>query len=267
MAVIHFTLSKYKSGKTFVAWLLAQYHMSNGQPLRVIDLDPNGSIIKFKALSPKQINITKANSQTGEIEYSFNTILATIQNTYSDMLLDTTSDMFNIIVNNFRKDNCVLMDVFNNLDLKIVFHIPISGGQYTNDNISTVNEILKTIPDVNVVVWLNHYPNPVFDSDMNNAEQNRLFSHFIDSNKLKYIVNLPILTSGETVTRDNDLMLLKKMLSEKRIFDEILDPRKFKFAESPTLGDIPVFIITDYQISFLRDEFEKVIQNVAEVAS
>lgn len=267
MAVIHFTLSKYKSGKTFIAWLLAQYHMSYGQPIRVIDLDPNGSISKFKALSPKQLIITKANSQTGAIEYSFNAIIAALQNASSDMLIDTTSDMFNIIVNNFRKENCALMNIFNSLDLKIVFHIPISGNQNSNDNISIVNEILKTIPDVNVVVWLNHYPKPIFDSDLNNAEQFRLSTHFVDSKKLKYIVNLPVLTSGETVTRDNDLMLLKRLLSEKRIFDEILEPRKFKFAESPTLGDVPVFIMTDYQISFLRDEFEKVIQNVAEVAS
>ena len=31
--------------------------------------------------------------------------------------------------------------------------------------------------------------------------------------------------------------------------------------------DVPVFVLTDYQISFLRDEFEKSVQNVAEIAS
>lgn len=266
MPVVHLTLSKNKSGKSFIAWLLAQYELSNGQPLKIYDLDPNLSLCRFKALHAKSLNIAETQSD-GSINYDVNKLVEIIKTTYSDLLFDSTSDMFNAIVNALRKDQGFLIRQLKDFDINIVLHMPVSGGEYARDeSIKCVNEVLSSIDDVSVIVWINHFPQPVFN-EIVDPEQSQLKNYFADQPSLKYIVNLPNLTIGDTVTRDNDQMLLQNMLRENRIFDEILDPRHYKFAEAPSLNGVPVFILTDYQISFLRDEFEKSVQNVAEIAT
>lgn len=266
MTVVHFTLSKSRAGKTFISWLLAQYQLSNGQPLKLYDLDPNFSLCRFKALNAKSLNLAVSKTD-GSIDFDINKLVEIIKTTYSDLLVDTTSDMFNAIVNALRKDHELLIKQLKELDVNIVLHMPVAGGEYARDEcIKCINEVLSSVNDVSVIVWLNHYPKPVFNESVD-PNQNELKNYFADKPSLKYIVNLPNLSSGDTITRDNDQLLLKNILRENRIFDEILDPQHYKYAEDPYLNGVPVFVLTDYQISFLRDEFEKSVQNVAEIAS
>ena len=264
MPAVHFTLSRCRSGKTFICWLLTQYALYNGQVLKIYDLDPNFAISKFKALQARQLNLQVKNDD-GSIGYDFSQVVTIMKETYSDVIFDAPAELFSLILNTFRKNDGELVKFLNKLDIKIVFHLPVSGGEYNkNEGIKCVNEVLTTITGVDCIVWLNHYPEPIFEENMT---QNRLMNYFADKPSLKYIVDLPLLTSGENLTKDNDNLLLKQILSEKRIFGEILDPIHFKYAQEPSLNGVPVFIMTDYQIAFLRDESDKAIQNVAEIAS
>lgn len=264
MPVMHFVLnSKRGSGKTFIAWLLAQYKMDNSQPIKIIDCDPNLEISKFRALKAKSLNLMKKQSD-GSIVYDFEPVINLMKSSYSDLLFDFNSEEFNTVVNALRKDDCYLLEQLSKLEIQLVVHMPVSGIEYARaDCISSINEVLSTIPNLNVVVWLNHYPKPLFDDELPSTEL--FYTMFTDKGKLRYIVNLPQITKADTITRENDFKLLTYMLKEKRIFAEILDPYRYKFAANPSLNGVPVFILTDYQIAFLRDDFEKEIDPIAEI--
>ena len=85
MPVVHFTLSKSRAGKTFISWLLAQYQLSNGQPLKLYDLDPNFSLCRFKALNAKSLNLAVTKTD-GSIDFDINKLVEIIKKEYPNLV-------------------------------------------------------------------------------------------------------------------------------------------------------------------------------------
>ena len=59
MPIINFCLSpKARCGKTFIAWLLAQYKQYHSQPITTYDCDLNNlDLSKFKELKVKELRL------------------------------------------------------------------------------------------------------------------------------------------------------------------------------------------------------------------
>ena len=257
MTVVNFVLSNRDNvGKTFITWLLAQYKNSHGQKYKLFDADSNLStcISRYGALNSRKGAITTDD---------FDELLSAIKSSYHDVIVDLPASFYRSAITAFKEKDYALLKNLEELDFKVVFHLPVGGNDFIlQESVNAVNEVLTTLEKIPVIVWINHYPKEQF-KDFYSSDD--IYNIFADKGSLRYIVDLPRLTSNDTLTRENDNFLLEQILKENKTFSEILDPYKYKSAQNPTLNGLPVFILTDYQLSFLRDEFEKAIAPIAEI--
>ena len=265
--IIHVILSSQKGcGKTFIGWLFAQYIRKYGQRLSIIDTSNNtNSISRFKYLNAHILPLTNT-KEDGTLVYDCQKLFDRILNTHNDMLIELVADAYQNFVFNLKKDDFAILKEFEERELKLVLHVPISGNDYfKNECLSVANNLLNTFTKTDVVVWLNHYPDPVIN-DRIASHTDMICNMFSDQGSLKHVANLPMFTKSETITDDTNQFLIKSVFEENKTFAELLDPDRYKEAVDPELNGYPLFINSTYQLSFIRNDFDKILESVCQVA-
>ena len=157
MTVVNFVLSNRDNvGKTFITWLLAQYKNSHGQKYKLFDADSNLStcISRYGAL----------NSRKGAISTDdFDELLSAIKSSYHDVIVDLPASFYRSAITAFKEKDYALLKNLEELDFKVVFHLPVGGNDFIlQESVNAVNEVLTTLEKIPVIVWINHYPKEQF---------------------------------------------------------------------------------------------------------
>jgi hypothetical protein len=155
MKKVHFSLQgKGGVGKSYVASLLAQYHLDKKLPVVCIDADPvNSTLSGYKALGAQRLDLMQGGSL---IERNFDQMMEQIVSTDSHFIVDSGAPTF-LPLSNYLIEN----DAFRIMDeagKKAVVHVVIAGGQALEDTLLGLARLSEQLPlETELVVWLNEY--------------------------------------------------------------------------------------------------------------
>ena len=146
MTVVNFVLSNRDNvGKTFITWLLAQYKNSHGQKYKLFDADSNLStcISRYGAL----------NSRKGAISTDdFDELLSAIKSSYHDVIVDLPASFYRSAITAFKEKDYALLKNLEELDFKVVFHLPVGGNDFIlQESVNAVNEVLTTLVEALII--------------------------------------------------------------------------------------------------------------------
>lgn len=140
-------------GKSFISTLIAQYLKPKASGLHCYDTDPvNPTFSHYQALNPKVINIlTDDNNLNSRI---FDDLMEDLLEFDGIAVVDNGAATF-VPLMGYMAENDVA-DVLSDAGIRLVVHIPVTGGQALGECLKGLNETLGTI-NAEVVVWLNEY--------------------------------------------------------------------------------------------------------------
>src|ERR1019366_7925381 len=151
MNKVHFSLQgKGGVGKSYVASLLAQYHLDRKLPVVCIDADPvNSTLSGYKALAAQRLALMQGGSL---IERNFDQMMEQIVSTGSHFLVDSGDPPF-LPLSTFLIEN----DAFRTMDeagKKAVVHVVNAGGQALKDTLLGLAHLSEQMPlETEHVVW------------------------------------------------------------------------------------------------------------------
>ena len=211
MATIHLVLQgKGGVGKSMIAALIAQYHLTKGKRPLCLDTDPvNASFHAYQGLPVTRLNIL----QNEEIDpRSFDQLVELISHATGDVVIDNGASSF-VPLSAYLITNHVPA-LLQSLSHQIVVHTVITGGQAQSDTLHGFTQLVKQFPsDVSFVVWLNPYWGPI-ERDGKPFEQMKAYTAHKD--RVSAIIRLPDLKK-ETFGRD-----LSDMLQAHLTFEEAM---------------------------------------------
>jgi hypothetical protein len=158
----HFVMqSKGGVGKSFVAWLLAQYLLENpnGKKLTVFDTDiANHTVLGFKGLPAEEVPLV---NEANEIDpRKFDSMMERMLSESGDFVIDTGSNVFPALWNYMVENQAASLLQENGR--QVVFHTVIVGGQALVDTVNGLASLGKySESDKSIVVWLNDKFGPV----------------------------------------------------------------------------------------------------------
>ena len=155
MKKAHFVLQKRGGlGKTVTACWLAQYLLSKGESLEIIDTDPsNATLSSFKALKGQHVQLMEG---TVLNEARFDLMMNRILGEDSNFLIDCGASSF-IPLNNYMIENKVV-DMILESGKEVYAHIVIAGESHLMDTLSGFAEMVEQMPEqVKIIIWLNQH--------------------------------------------------------------------------------------------------------------
>lgn len=214
-------------GKTFIAWLLAQYYQRNGVPLYCADTDPvNASFTAFAAFKTQHINILDSNMNLDE--RNFDRLVSTLLSQEGASLVDTGASTF-VPLMSYAKESG-FFDMLKAEGHEIVVHVPLVGGAAVEESFRGLIAILKE-PQVKVVVWENEFWGEVEDKGKKFADTNLRKQY---SDRLIGVVKLEQL-NPKTFVRDLAEVTKAKLTIEEALsspqFDVMPRSRLFRVRE------------------------------------
>ncbi|WP_169543604.1 nucleotide-binding protein [Sneathiella aquimaris] len=225
MGKTHFFLSgKGGIGKSFAAFLLAQYYLSRGKIVQCIDTDPMGTgIVKYDALGTKHIDILCEDpTSPNSMKSLFNTIQSTDKD--GEIVIDCSNTSFLTMCRSLKEND--YMDEIVTYGKMPFLHSVIVGGAACKETLSSFKALMDNFPNVPVVVWLNDYFGDI-RIDGETFEHTRFFKDYVDrirgivqfgpsrNEVLKYDVNRMLadrLTFKEATTTSNYFIITKSRL-------------------------------------------------------
>lgn len=155
MKKAHFILQKRGGlGKTVTACWLAQYVLSTGESLEIIDTDPsNATLSSFKALKGQHVQLMEG---TVLNEARFDLMMNRLLGEDSNFLIDCGASSF-IPLNNYMIENKAV-DMILDSGKEVYVHIVIAGESHLMDTLSGFAEMAEQMPEqVKIIIWLNHH--------------------------------------------------------------------------------------------------------------
>lgn len=217
MANIHMVLNENRGvGKSFVAFILAQYKMHKGQKPLCIDTDlMSFSFTRYKALNVTQFRIDNCSETNID---NLDQLMKRIPASHDDLIIDNGFDTFaqmsRYLIHNQTPG------VLTKSGHRLVVHTIITGGETFVDTINGFSQLISQTPsNALFIVWLN----PYFGAVGNLGQSFENMSAYHDNKKrISAIINIPKLNEA-TFGRD-----LSDMLQERLTFDEAIpSPRRF----------------------------------------
>jgi hypothetical protein len=208
---VHITLmGKGGIGKSFAAYVLAQYERSKGRDPACIDLDPtNATFSSFKALAVRRLEIMDGEEINTR---RFDQLVELIATAKSDVVIDTGSTSF-IPLSHYLLSNEV-PNALKGLGRQLVVHAVITGGQDLLDTLHGFSQMADQFPtETRFIVWLNAHHGPV-QSEGKGFEEMETFKKY--KKRISGIVRIPQLKT-ETYGVD-----LRNMLESRLTFEEAL---------------------------------------------
>jgi hypothetical protein len=215
MKKVHFVLQKKGGvGKSVTANWLAQYLISQGELLEVIDTDPsNATLSGFKALKAQHIQLMEGTVlKAGKFDLLMNRVLEED----SSFLIDCGASSF-IPLNNYMIEHRVV-DMICESGKDVYAHIVIAGESHLMDTLSGFAEMVEQMPEqVKLVVWLNEHFGKI-EADGKPFEE--MYIYLENEGRIHAVVGVP---------KHSDLFDadIEKMLKSKLTFDEVRQSPEF----------------------------------------
>jgi hypothetical protein len=216
--------SKGGVGKSFIAWVLAQYGMSKGHNMYCVDTDPaNPTLAGYKALQVTYINIANEGKQIKRSR--FDDLVDKVAEHEGYSVIDTGSTSFFPLMSYALEAKT--FQVWKDEGVHLVVHAPVAGGSALTETLLALESLLEGT-DVDVVIWLNgHYGTvqlngkPITETQLYKKHQNRVLG----------IVNI------EPRERDTFGEDFEVLLGNKLTFDEVSN-HKFKLSQKQRFTEV-----------------------------
>lgn len=216
MKKTHFVLQKRGGlGKSVTASWLAQYLLSKGEALEVIDTDPsNATLSSYKALKGQHIQLMEG---TVLNEGRFDLLMNRLLEEDSNFLIDCGASSF-IPLNNYMIENKVV-DMISESGKEVYAHIVIAGESHLMDTLSGFAEMVEQMPgQVKIIIWLNEFFGKI-EADGKPFEEMNIYLE--NQNRVYGIVGVP---KRNPATFGPDI---EKMLKAHLTFDEVRQSPEF----------------------------------------
>jgi hypothetical protein len=223
MALINITVQgKGGIGKSLINTLLTQYYVKRGVKVQGFDADPvNQTLASFKALPVK---VTKLGDREDEINPRyFDQLIDDLVAMPEDgvAVIDNGASTFLPLLSYLVESQVLgmLSDAGHQIRLQSV----ITGGQPMEDTLKGLSRVLRSLPNVPAVVWLNPHEGPVENRNAGAApkgfEEFKLYKDHKD--RIHSIVNIPAVRK-ETFGQD-----ISQMMQARLTFDEAVASKEF----------------------------------------
>lgn len=210
MKQVHFTLQgKGGVGKSLVASLIAQYLLSRGESVEVIDADPvNPTLFGYEALKVQRLKLMEENAI---VPGKFDAMMLRIFEEDTNFVIDNGASSF-VALNNYMIGNDIVNMIAEN-GKQMVIHTVVSGGSALVETLTGFADLAEQMPEqVLIVVWLNEHFGKIEFDDQTFEEMN---VYLKNKDRVHGIVRLQK-QEQSTYGVDMELMLAKKLT-----FDEI----------------------------------------------
>jgi hypothetical protein len=145
-------------GKTYVASLLAQYHLEAGRPVVCYDTDPvNSSLSAIPALAAKPVKLFNGDQiAVPELDKLVSDFLSAT----GDVIVDNGAASF-VPMSQYLIENSI-SEILTEHGVQMVIHAVITGGGMIMDTLRGLLSIFDSYPPtVRVVIWINEFFGPV----------------------------------------------------------------------------------------------------------
>lgn len=239
MKQVHFILQgKGGVGKSLIASIFAQYQKSLGKKVQCFDTDPvNQTFLRFKGLDVEQINIMTEHKTIDTSKFD-NLVEMIAESDNEVFIIDNGAATF-VPLMNYMLENHIVDEVFAALDIEVIIHTPIVGGQAMEDSIMGLRDVIRFF-NVPVIVWVNQYWGKVTNAQtLSVIKQNQA--------KVLGIVELKDY-NPDTFGKD-----LTKMMSEALTFDEVMMSKDFRLMQKQRIKVIKTEIFNQLDNVFQGD--------------
>lgn len=240
MKQVHFILQgKGGVGKSLIASIFAQYQKSLGKKVQCFDTDPvNQTFLRFKGLDVEQINIMTEHKTIDTSKFD-NLVEIIAESDNEVFIIDNGAATF-VPLMNYMLENHIIDEVFASLGVEVIIHVPVVGGQATQDSLMGLQYVMKSL-DASVLVWVNNYWGMV-DGVSNWQPIKQYKSNVLGMVELKKY-------NPDTFGKD-----LTKMMSEALTFDEVMASKDFRLMQKQRIKVIKTEIFNQLDNVFQGDK-------------
>jgi len=191
-------------GKSYVASLLAQFHLHNRWPVVCMDTDPlNGTLMDYKALKTRRIDLMDGSTL---VERRFDAMIEAILSEDAHFVVDNGAASFIPLTNYLIENDAIRM--MTRAHKAVVIHTVITGNQAMLDTLRGLDQLCEQLPvEAELVVWLNEF---FGDIAMNGKQFEEMAVYAKHRTRIASLVRIPQQTSS-TFGTDVALMLEKKL--------------------------------------------------------
>jgi hypothetical protein len=248
-AGIHFILQgKGGVGKSLAASILGQYFQFRGVPCRCIDTDPvNQTFTQYKGLNARHLKLMA----DGQVDTRvFDGLVDEMMEASESFVVDNGASTF-IPLWHYIIENRVV-ETLQNVGKSVYVHSVVTGGQALLDTLSGFDDVARTTPAQNLVVWINEFFGPVVQNGKTFKEM-KVFAEHVD--RLRGVVTIPR-RSADTFGRD-----VEEMLRLKITFDEAVAGKQFSIMSRQRLELIRRDLYSQLdELRFVEGEGERCAQ-------
>ena len=223
MKTVHMTLQgKGGVGKSFVASLLAQYHLEKGLDTVCIDADPiNATFSRYKAFQTRQFDLMERN----EVEMAkLDELMEMMISEDSHFIVDNGVASFLPMSNYLVGFGAV--EALEQADKRLMIHTVITGDQGLLDTLENFTKIATQMPpQVQIMLWLNEHFGPISFDGKTFEEMKTYKAH---KDRLAGIIQIP---QQQSLFSRN----LRTMLDRFLTFDEAITGTDFRLLEKQRL--------------------------------
>jgi len=160
----HFVLQgKGGVGKSFVAYLVAQYIRDQGKLAGCFDIDQeNATFAQYEALGVKKVKVMDDSRIIDQRQ--FDHLLAEIidKAAEGDFIVDSGANTFSPLLAYLIENN--ILDLLDASEVQAVVHTVVGGGDLFDDTKNALDSIVKSLPpSVKLVIWENEHFGPLLE--------------------------------------------------------------------------------------------------------
>lgn len=217
-------MSKGGVGKSFTAWVLAQYGASKNYPMYCADTDPgNPTFAGYPALQVQYIDI--ANDEMQIDRARFDDLVDNIAGHDGYSVIDTGSTTFFPLMSYVTEART--FDTLKAEGVRVIIYVPLVGGSAVKETLAALEKVLECT-DVEIVIWLNGHFGAV---ELNGKPivETQLYKKF--ASRILGVI------SAKTRAPDTFGMDFSNLLGNKLTFSEIPE-HKFKLAQKQRFAEV-----------------------------
>ena len=216
--------SKGGVGKSFAAWVLAQFGIDKGHEMYTADTDPgNPTFAGYKALNVQYFDIADDQMQIDRL--CFDDLVENIAAHDGFSVIDTGSTTFFPLMSYISEART--FDTLKGEGVCVILHVPLAGGAAIKETLAALEKVLEWT-DVEVVIWLNgHFG--VVELDGKHITELNLYKKYQD--RVLGVINV------KPRAADTFGMDFANLMGNKLTFSEITRD-KFKLAEKQRFTEV-----------------------------
>jgi hypothetical protein len=163
---VHFVLQgKGGVGKSFVAYLLAQYIRDQEKLAGCFDIDQeNATFAQYSALNVHKIKVMDDSRIIDQRQ--FDTLLSQVieRSSEGDYIVDSGANTFSPLLAYLIENNILML--LDASEIQAVVHTVVAGGDLFEDTKNALDSMTRALPlSVKLVIWENEHFGPLLDSN------------------------------------------------------------------------------------------------------